>query len=57
MCSTPGLFLCRQRMSSEILNETLAPNTIFGEMSMVFHIKGVSEIVTSVTAEQPYIAE
>ena len=57
MCSTPGLFLCLQRISSEILNETLAPNTIFGEISMVFHITGVNEFITSVTAEQHYIVE
>ena len=57
MCSTQDLFLCLQRMSSEILDETFAPNTVFGEISMVFHIKGVSETITSVTAEQRYSVE
>ena len=35
----------------------LASNTVFGEVSMVFHTKGVNEIIASVTAVQRFAVE
>jgi hypothetical protein len=51
------LFLCLQRITSEILNEKLASNIVFGETSIVFYAKNINEIIASVTAEQRSIAE
>ena len=57
MCYKSCLFLCLQRILSEILNKKLAHNTVFCEISMVFHAKNVNEIIASITVEQGSIIE